>query len=100
MLQNLGKIHGILILNHNHVLIHLQEVELLQYAGVGRQSDNQEVDRQKLVGKKTALEIFVPILKGKEEEAASFSGLRAFGPSVNILPHSPFHNVFLDPLCS
>lgn len=99
MLQNLGKIHGILILNHNHVLIHLQEVELLQYAGVGRQSDNQEVDRQKLVGKKTALEISVPILKGKEE-AASLSGLRAFGPHVNILPHSPFHNVFLNPLCS
>lgn len=68
---------------------------------MGRQSDNQEVDRQKLVGKKTALEISVPILKGKEEEeAASFSGLRAFGPSVNILPHSPFHNVFLNPLCS
>lgn len=32
---------GILILNHNQVLIHLQEVEMLQYVGVGRQGNNQ-----------------------------------------------------------
>lgn len=45
MLQSLGKTYGILILNHNHVLIHLQVVEMLSYynqhAGVRRQDDNQ-----------------------------------------------------------
>lgn len=43
-LRSLGKTYGILILNHNHVLIYLQEVEMLcynQYAGVRRQDDNQ-----------------------------------------------------------
>lgn len=59
MLQSLGKTHGILI-NHNHVLIHFQEEEMLQYY-------NQYLGGQgnKLVRKKIALEILVPILKGK-----------------------------------
>lgn len=41
MLQGLGKAYAILIFNHNQVLIYLQETEMLQYAGVGRQYNNQ-----------------------------------------------------------
>lgn len=63
MLQNLGEIRGILILNHNQVLIHLQEVEMLQYVGWGDRVTIR--GRQTPLGQKTALEILVPILKGK-----------------------------------
>lgn len=53
---------------HNHVLIHLQVAKMLQYnnqyAGVQRQCDNQK--QTKLLGKATALDILVPILKGNK----------------------------------
>lgn len=63
MLQGLSKLYGIFILNHIHAWIHLLEVESYNMQGWG---DRVTIwGRQKLLWKKTAVEILVPVLKEK-----------------------------------